>query len=178
MIGDSLGSLLAYDSLCQGTNNQNSEESPIHRSSSISSIHQTQQSLHPSSDEFKINSYFKKIYYHYYNNQIDKLLIQRDNILFENNISIKDFTFWKCLGYEMKSYHDWRQTRKYEESFKYRYFYNYQYIQCSKCSKWRELDLFQYFSTNRQNQDQIIVELNSFLEQEISCDNKYIKNRY
>jgi hypothetical protein len=43
MIGDSLGSLLAYDSLCQGTNSQNSEESPIHRSSSISSIQQTQQ---------------------------------------------------------------------------------------------------------------------------------------
>ncbi len=43
MIGDSLGSLLAYDSLCQGTNNQNSEESPIHRSSSASSIQQIHQ---------------------------------------------------------------------------------------------------------------------------------------
>ena len=51
MIGDSLGSLLAYDSLCQGTNNQNSEESPIHRSSSISSIHQTQQSTNLESPE-------------------------------------------------------------------------------------------------------------------------------
>lgn len=141
-------------------------------------IHPTKQSLNPCSDEFKINSYFKKVYYHYYKNQIDKLLIQRDNILFENNIAIKDFAFWKSIGYDIKSYNDWKQTSKYEESFKYRYFYNYQYIQCSKCSKWRELDLFQYFLDKRQNQDQIILELNSFLDQEISCDNKYIKNRY